>query len=334
MRFIENGPDIPDELLHAQDEGNVIFFCGAGVSMAHARLPSFADLAQKVIDDLGASEESKAKKLFSTFKDLNKDHHTRGQISADHIFSALIRSFDNKDINQSVARCLEPPQEPDLTAHKTILQLSRLQAGQTRLITTNFDLLFEACNKKVKSVTRTSLPRIEFSDNDWGIIHLHGKVTPDYSGPDEDGFVLSSSEFGDAYLAQGWARNFVKDVLKRFVAVFIGYSADDPPVRYLLEGLQQHNNTSHKIYAFQNADDEAVAQWDEKGVEAIVYDFNENGGHSYLWDSLHAWSVRTKNPAAWKKRVLVKARKGPAKLKPHERGMVAHLVKSKSGARA
>jgi len=334
LRFIENGPDIPDELLYAQDEGNVVFFCGAGVSMAHAKLSSFADLAQNVIDDLGASEESKAKRLFSTFKELNKDPHTRGQISADHIFSALVRSFDNKDINQSVARCLKPSKKPELTAHKTILQLSRLQGGQTRLITTNFDLLFEACDKKVKSVTRSSLPRIEFADNDWGIIHLHGKVIPDYSGPDEDGFVLSSSEFGDAYLAQGWARSFVKDVLERFVAVFIGYSADDPPVRYLLEGLQQHNNLSHKIYAFQNADEEAVAQWNEKGVEAVVYDFGEEDGHSYLWDSLHAWGVRTKNPTAWKNRLLAKARKGPAKLKPHERGMVAHLVKSKSGARA
>lgn len=59
MRFIENGPDIPDELLFAQDEGNVVFFCGAGVSRAHANLPDFSRLAQQVIDDLGATEESK-----------------------------------------------------------------------------------------------------------------------------------------------------------------------------------------------------------------------------------------------------------------------------------
>ena len=32
MRFIANGPSIPDELLTARDDGRVIFFCGAGVS--------------------------------------------------------------------------------------------------------------------------------------------------------------------------------------------------------------------------------------------------------------------------------------------------------------
>ena len=120
MRFIEEGPDIPDKLLYAQDAGNVVFFCGAGVSMAHAKLTSFADLAEKVINDLGATEDSKVKKLFLKFTELNKDTHTRGVMSADHIFSGLIRSFDRDDINCSVARSLLLTGEPDLTAHKII----------------------------------------------------------------------------------------------------------------------------------------------------------------------------------------------------------------------
>jgi len=334
LRFIGEGPDIPDKLLYAQDAGNVVFFCGAGVSMAYAKLASFVDLAEKVINDLGATEDSKAKKLFSTFTELNKDTHTRGVMSADHIFSGLIRSFDRDDINCSVARSLLPTEKPDLTAHKIILKLARSQGGQTRLITTNFDLLFEACNKRLKSVTRSNLPHIQFADNDWGIVHLHGKVKPDYSGCDRDGFVLSSSEFGDAYLAQGWARNFVKDVLGKFVAVFIGYSADDPPVRYLLEGLHQNDGANHSIYAFQSTDDEAIAQWEEKGVTPIIYNLDQAGTHSPLWNSLYAWSIRTKNPAVWINKLLSKARKGPAKLRAHERGMVAHLTKSQSGARA
>ncbi|MBU0791974.1 MAG: SIR2 family protein [Gammaproteobacteria bacterium] len=334
MRFIEKGPDIPDELLFAQDEGNVVFFCGAGVSMAHAKLASFSALAEKVINDLGATEDSKAKKLFQKFTELNKEPHTRGVMSADHIFSSLIRSFDRSDINCSVARSLLPTGVPALTAHKTILQLARSQGGHTRLVTTNFDLLFEACNKKLKSVTRSNLPHVQFSDNDWGIVHLHGKVKPDYSAPDRDGFVLSSSEFGDAYLAQGWARNFVKDVLGKFVAVFIGYSADDPPVRYLLEGLQQSNGANHNIFAFQSADDEAIAQWDEKGVTPIVYSLDQEGTHAPLWDTLASWGTRTKNPAVWKNKLLIKARRGPDKLLAYERGMVAHLIKSQSGARA
>ena len=111
-----------------------------------------------------------------------------------------------------------------------------------------------------------------------------------------DGFVLSSSEFGDAYLAQGWAREFVREVLNRFTAVFIGYSADDPPIRYLLEGLQESNGIQNNIYAFQCADEEAVAQWAEKGVKSIVFESNDRGTYDALWDTLSAWGKRTKNP--------------------------------------
>ncbi|KPU61997.1 hypothetical protein AN403_6135 [Pseudomonas fluorescens] len=28
MQFVANGPDIPDELLQAHEEGRVVFFCG------------------------------------------------------------------------------------------------------------------------------------------------------------------------------------------------------------------------------------------------------------------------------------------------------------------
>jgi hypothetical protein len=32
MQFIAHGPDIPDALLQAHEEGCVVFFCGAGIS--------------------------------------------------------------------------------------------------------------------------------------------------------------------------------------------------------------------------------------------------------------------------------------------------------------
>lgn len=36
--FLDNGAEIADELLVARDNGNVLFFCGAGVSMTYAGL--------------------------------------------------------------------------------------------------------------------------------------------------------------------------------------------------------------------------------------------------------------------------------------------------------
>ena len=39
MRFLADGPALPDDLLTAPDQGQVIFFCGAWVSKAKVNLP-------------------------------------------------------------------------------------------------------------------------------------------------------------------------------------------------------------------------------------------------------------------------------------------------------
>ena len=146
----------------------------------------------------------------------------------------------------------------------------------------------------------------------WGIVHLHGCVNAACSGPTEDGFVLSSASFGDAYLAIGWAREFVKAVLGKYVVVFVGYSADDPPIRYLLQGLQLSRGTSDATYAFQSGSDAtAVAGWKDKGVQPLLYETEDGCGHRNLWETLEHWSVRAKDPKRWRRRVLTKARHGP-----------------------
>lgn len=52
MRFIEGGPILPNELLAARDEGQVVFFGGSGVSFARAGLPDFYGLAEDVLENL------------------------------------------------------------------------------------------------------------------------------------------------------------------------------------------------------------------------------------------------------------------------------------------
>lgn len=47
MQFIRQGPDIPERLLQAHEEGRVVFFCGAGISYP-ARLPDFSGLVQRL----------------------------------------------------------------------------------------------------------------------------------------------------------------------------------------------------------------------------------------------------------------------------------------------
>jgi hypothetical protein len=313
----------------------VVFFCGSGVSLARARLPDFAGLANLTLQDLGAGQDSEARQLFALMQELQRSGDHRGVVSADVIFGKLAREFTSQQIDRAVAKCLLPAADVDLSAHQTMLRLARLPNGNTRLITTNFDRLFEACDRKLPSHTRSTLPRLQYADNNWGIVHIHGRLTTDLKSSDRDGLVLTSAQFGDAYLAQGWARDFVREVLQRHVAVFIGYSADDPPMRYLLEGLKEAGGLKHPAYAFQHGDsEEAKAQWRDKDIEALSYGSGIGGDHDTLWRTLEAWGKRASDPAAWRKKVFSIAARGPGKLAPHERGMVSHIVRSAAGARS
>lgn len=335
MRFIADGPDIPDDLLWAQDEGRVVFFCGAGVSRARADLPDFKRLTTDVLDGLGTKHDSPARRLYEVGQSVEDQHKLSGVVTSDRVFGLLEREFTRTQIEAAVAEALSSGREVDLSAHRTLLKLSTLQTGQIRIVTTNFDRLFEEAGEKLITSTRSNLPHIAFNEADWGIVHLHGVVDEDYRGATQDGFVLSSASFGDAYLAAGWAREFVKNVLDRHVAVFVGYSADDPPIRYLLEGLRQSDTSQGRAYAFQDASNpKAIAEWDEKGVDPILYDTHNGCGHRTLWDSLEIWAKRSANPSNWRSKTLKSAARGPRNLTPAERGAVAHIVRSTAGAKA
>jgi hypothetical protein len=143
---------------------------------------------------------------------------------------------------------------------------------------------------------------------------------------------LSSAEFGRAYLAEGWATRFFKDVIDKYSVVFVGYNADDPPVQYLLEALNKSNGRLDEVYAFQSGDtDDATSRWAHKGVTAIPYDSKDR--HAALWDTLKEWAERAKDPEGWQTKTIAMAQRGPEALSPFEREQVAHLVSTKEGAR-
>ena len=333
MRFFENGPAIPGELLHARDEGRVVFFCGAGVSQAKAKLPGFFGLAKKVMKTLGVLADSSARKLLEEARKFEAETSVAGVIPADRIFGLLEREFPPNPIEEAVASALRPDDKPDLTAHRIILDLATTREGLVHIVTTNFDRLFDDCGRGLSSWQRPRLPDPSRPKDMNGIVYLHGKATSDYQRAEGDGFVLSSSQFGQAYLSEGWATSFFREIIDidRYVVVFVGYAADDPPVHYLLEGLNRQIN-ERQMYAFQsgNADD-AASKWDHRGVKAISY--AEDSDHAALWDTLEAWAQRARDPDKWYSEVINKAKQGPESLSPHERGQVAHIVWTVDGVR-
>jgi hypothetical protein len=202
----------------------------------------------------------------------------------------------------------------------------------TRLVTTNFDLLFEACDPALQRRSPPHLPDPRRPRDFSGVIHLHGRVTDTYDGAYDDEFVLSSADFGRAYLAEGWATQFIRALLGRYKLVFLGYAADDPPVQHLLEALSRADGPSGGLYAFQSGNSaEAKALWSHRGVEALPY--NGADGHVALWETLEAWAGRARDPEAWEAKVISRAQAGPETLTSVERGQVRHVVSTEHGVR-
>lgn len=332
MRFVANGPSIPDDLLLARDQGRVIFFCGAGVSRAYAKLPDFFGLANKVIKRLVIDKNDPSYKLMQEAEKIEGNVGIPGVISADSIFGYLERDFATRDIEEAVASALKPKANCNLTAHKILLDLATTPEGNVQLVTTNFDRLFDKCGRNLHVWQPPRLPNPSLPNELNGIIYLHGRSTPNYKAAEDGGFVLSSSDFGRAYLSDGWATNFIRGIFQDYVVVFVGYSADDPPVRYLLEALHKTSGNKINAYAFQSGDyDDAVARWQHKGVEAIPY--SPDDGHKALWDSLKAWAERARDPDAWVTKVINASQNGPTVLQPHERGQLAHIISTYEGAK-
>lgn len=332
MRFFADGPSIPDELLTARDQDRVVFFCGAGVSRAKAKLPDFFGLARQVTKTLGVPAGAPAMKLLAEAEEIGTRLDIGGLIPADRVFGLLERDFLTRDIYRAVANALTPQNNPDLSAHKLLLRLATTRQGTLRIVTTNFDHLFNECQPEVQAYYPPHLPDLSRDKDFNGVIYLHGKINDTGDGAEGGEFVLSSSEFGRAYLSEGWATSFVKEILSKYLVVFVGYSADDPPVQYLLEALNGSTGSMGGVYAFQSgAHDDAAAKWRHKGVTAIPY--SEVNAHKALWETLEAWAIRADDPTKWVDSIIGMARSGPENLQPFERGQVAHVVSTVEGAR-
>ncbi len=330
MRFFADGPSIPNALIAARDEGRVVLLCGAGVSRP-AGLPDFFKLAKQVARDLGIEARDDLGKLLAQAKPAPGQYGP----GMDEVFAEFYAAYGAAQVKEAVfARLGEVSARP--TAHKDLLTVATGPDGRVRLVTTNFDRLFEQAGEGLHLYTPPRLPDLAGSEAFDGVVHLHGAIPGAGAAWHEEAppIVLSRAEFGAAYLADGWATAFMKALLRTNIAVMVGYSANDPPVRYLLEGLQQgKNNGCQEVYAFAADADEATHNaWRGRGVRAIGYDAAND--HRALWATITAWAGQAGDPKTWRQRVVSLAQKGPAALQAFERGQVVALCSTTAGATA
>jgi NAD-dependent SIR2 family protein deacetylase len=320
MRFLPHGPDIPDELITAQEKGQIIFVCGAGVSCA-AGLPLFKGLVERVYEKLGEDWNLHPAER----EGMRENGVLKGQY--DRVLRSLERRLAASDtarnrsmrdrIRAAVRDVLTPPDDANLANHLALLKLSRDAEDRVRLLTTNFDTLFERAwfgdhRAPIESYAGLAMPQPKTA-RCTGVLHLHGRLGDSWPGLNnylETDLVLTSAEFGDAYLRAGWASRYVYDLVRAYTVVLVGYQAEDPPMRYLLEALEADRERFpdlQKVYAFASCElgEEKLegALWRAKAVEPILYSTNDDD-HSSLYDSVREWQRYAEDPTAWRREQL------------------------------
>ena len=332
MRFLSGGPIIPDALLRDRDAGRVVFVCGAGVS-APAGMPTFVDLTRLVIEDISPPRDSEIIRALQNWISEDGSIPVEARTPLDQIFNMLQNEYGRDAIGRLVTKHLtvDDPTTVRTIEHEIISKISSNQTSDPQIVTTNFDHLFEHVSggNALQLYQPPTFPDLLHDVPISGITYLHGRL-PDSNGTSHD-YVLSSADFGRAYLAQGWATSFVRLLLNKYTVVLLGYQADDPPVKYLLQGLNTVQAEGRRqLYAFDRGESEEIeTKWQDRGVTPIAY----GDDYSALWDSLEGWAGRSVDTGAWRSSVVEMAQRGPTALQPHERGMVCHLVQTTAGAK-
>lgn len=293
MQFVTNGPDIPDALLQAHEEGRVVFFCGAGISYP-AGLPGFGGLVDSIYEKVGTACTPIEAQAFTSYQ-------------YDATLNLLEDRLPGQRKGLQMRKALADALKPNLRkkgateTHAALLQLARSREGKLRLVTTNFDRVFERVGK------RESMPFVPYvapmlpvpKNSRWdGLVYLHG-LLPDK--PDNNALnrlVVTSGDFGLAYLTERWAARFVSELFRNYVVCFVGYSINDPVMRYMMDALaadRMLGEVTPQAWALGDVrpGEEAskTIEWKAKGVTPILYEvLAGDKTHSALHGTLKAWA--------------------------------------------
>lgn len=306
MQFITNGPDLPDALLQAQEDGRIVFFCGAGISCP-AGLPGFDGLVKGIYLRNGTAPI-----------DIERAALDRNQFDA--ALDLLERRLPGERL--AVRRALADELKPKLrrkdatTTHEALLRLARNREGTLRLVTTNFDRLFHTAAKRTgQSFQAYAAPTLPIPKNSrWnGLVYLHGLLPEKPDDTALNRLVVTSGDFGLAYLTERWAARFVGELFRNYVVCFVGYSINDPVLRYMMDALaadRRLGEVTPQAWALGDCEpgqeSAKTIEWEAKGVTPILYHVPPGThDHSSLHQTLHTWAETYRDGVTGKERIAV-----------------------------
>ena len=275
-----NGIDFPNPIWEALRDKNLVIFAGAGVSMGPpANLPDFRDLAKKIAERTG-----------KTIPDGETESVFLGKLADDKV-------------HQCAKEILSPNELKPTKMHKNLLRL--YPEGKVRIVTTNFDLLFERAARQVfdkdTKIETFDAPALPSGERFNGIVHVHGSINH------FEEMVLTDGDFGRAYLTEGWARRFLVDLFDESTVLFVGYSHEDLILNYLARALSQRGN--RRFILTCNGD---VQYWKQLGIQRIVYSKSNKGSHDVLDSAIaRLANLVQRGVLDWRREITALAEKRP-----------------------
>ena len=277
--------EFPDAVIDALHESRLVVFAGAGVSMDKpACLPKFKSLTESIAKGTGKTQRND-----ETYEQFLGRLHDQGV-----------------QVHVRAKRTLAPEGLETTTLHQNLLRLYP-KAGQIRLVTTNFDLLFEQAADIVLDASPEVFraPALPLGNEFEGIVHVHGSVSVCQQ------MVLTDKDFGRAYLTEGWARRFLVDLFNNFVILFVGYRHEDTAMNYLARALPGQSEDMRFILAGSEAE-KKPEQWSSYGLKRVDYPQEDENDHRELCAGIHELAERVQRRIVeWKKTIKATAKGSP-----------------------
>ena len=294
---------IPERLLLAHARGEILFVAGAGVSRS-ACLPDFRGLVIKVYkaldsavysvisgDGPGSSNLNAVQK--AELKRFQKDEY-------DVVLGMLERRLEGEASNRNPVRqevgTILRSKNKSAPIHQTLMRLAD-RGGAVTIITTNFDLLLENAARNIKPPIQTyslgGIPRPTSNPEFNGVLHIHGAL--DRNPKRTSDLIISDQDLGEFYLRRRIVPDLIYDAARLYNLVLVGYSANDPPMRYLLNAVAadvaRFSDLKERFIFVGMSEDNPVEleDWRARGITPIRYDVQDNN-HSQLQRTLAKWA--------------------------------------------
>ncbi len=350
-------PVVPERLLLAHARGEVLFITGAGISMP-AGLPDFRQLVLDVYRRVDAATHAILISVPTSACNLwdagdaallgAQRAEVRRFIQGDYdvVLGLLERRMDQTgsragQVRKTIAEILARAGATPGSIHKSLVKLAD-RGGVTTIVTTNFDLLLERAARHqrphVRSFSLGEIPRPHRRPDFCGVLHIHGCLQR--HAKEESAFLVTDHDLGEYYLRRRMIPDLIYDAARLFHLVLVGYSANDAPMRYLLNAVAADGSRFDDLkerFAFVGmtpaASQVSKQDWLGRGITPVPYD--TTNGHGSLaklldrWASLSPINARRSRIEAEIRRIVRLPR---SRASAADRDLFEHLVRRSSNS--